>query len=211
MNGVHDLGGMDGFGPVEVEADEPVFHASWERTVFGISAAWVLARLGNGHEFRHAIERMDPVHYLRSSYYEHWLTGLATLLVEKGLLTREALEERAGGAVPLSRAAGGGAAPTGARVATPRFALGAAVRVRNLNPLGHTRCPRYVRGKRGVVVRVDHASPLPDAAAHAGRPCDEAAYGVRFEARALWGEQAGAREAVHVDLWESYLEKGGRR
>src|SRR5262249_20483290 len=209
MNGVHDLGGMDGFGPVEVEADEPVFHAPWERTVFGISAAWMLARLGNSHEFRHAIERMDPVHYLGSSYYEHWLTGLATLFVEKGILTREALEERAGGRFPLARPVGA-RAPAAGGGAAPRFARGDAVRVRDVHPMGHTRCPRYVRGKRGVVVRVDHRSPLPDVAAHADRPCEEAAYCVRFEARELWGEPAGAREAVHVDLWESYLEERSR-
>jgi nitrile hydratase len=206
VNGVHDLGGMDGFGPVEVEADEPVFHAPWERAVFAASVAWMLARLGNAHEFRHAIERMAPIHYLGSSYYEHWLTGVATLCVEKGALTREALERRAGGGFPLSRAVAAPPSPSVAGRATPRFAVGDRVRVGNRHPLGHTRCPRYVRGREGVVLRVDAAFPLPDVAAHGGGSCPEPTYGVRFAARELWGPPADARDAVHVDLWESWLE-----
>ena len=203
MNGIHDLGGMDGFGPVEVERDEPVFHAGWERTVFGLSVARALARLGNTHEFRHAIERMEPLHYLGSSYYEHWLTALATLFVERGVLTREELEQRAGGTFPLSRPATGG---PGAAVPAACFAVGDVVRVRNVHPEGHTRCPRYVRGRRGVVTRVDPSFPVPDVAAHAVAASEEPTYGVRFSARELWGDQAGARESVHVDLWHRYLE-----
>ena len=208
MNGIHDLGGMDGFVPVAVEANEPVFHAAWERRVFGMTAATSAAALRNVHEFRHAIERMDPAHDLDSSYDEHWLTGLATLMVEKGLITREALEQRAGGRVPLSRPVLGAAPATApdAPPSAPRFAVGDAVRVRNLHPSGHTRCPRYVRSRRGVVVRVDPTFVLPDLAAHGVRSPKETTYGVRFAARELWGEPGGEREAVHVDLWESYLE-----
>lgn len=218
MNGIHDLGGMDGFGPVAVEANEPVFHAPWERRVFGMTAAISTTNLRNVHEFRHAIERMDPTHYLDSSYYEHWLTGLATLAVEKGVITHEELERRAGGRVPLSRPVAGRppvtapgvpgpqSGPLSGPPSGPRFAVGDAVRVRNLHPSGHTRCPRYVRGRRGVVVRVDGTSALPDLAAHGVRSPKEVTYGVRFEARDLWGEPSGARETVHVDLWESYLE-----
>lgn len=206
MNGVHDLGGMDGFGPVDVEANEPVFHSSWERLVFGLVSAMSVQRLTNTHTFRHAIERMDPVHYLGSPYYEHWLTALATLLVEKGVVTRAELEARAGGRVPLSepvRATSVVPAPPSA--AAPGFAVGSHVVVRNEHPLGHTRCPRYVRGKRGVVVRVDGLFPLPDVRAHSDAPCDQYAYSVRFDARQLWGDAADTA-AVHVDLWQSYLE-----
>jgi nitrile hydratase len=207
MNGIHDLGGMDGFGAVEVESGEPVFHAPWERTVFGLGAAVVATRLANGDEFRHAIERMDLAHYLASSYYERWLTGIATLAVEKGVTTRAELERRAAGRFPLSRPA----APEtpvvpAASGPVPRYAVGTAVRVRNDHPAGHTRCPRYVRGRRGVVVRVDGAFPLPDVSAHGAGPCNGFTYGVRFAARELWGDGGGAGEAVHVDLWESYLE-----
>jgi nitrile hydratase beta subunit len=166
-----------------------------------------MARLGSSHDLRHAIERMEPAHYLASSYYEHWLTGLATLLVEKGVLDAAALEQRAGGPFPRSRPVAAVAPPPATGGGEPRFALGAEVRVRNLHPRGHTRCPRYVRGRRGVVVRVDPAFPLPDAAAHGGGDRPEPTYGVRFAARELWGEEAGAREAVYVDVWQSYLER----
>lgn len=150
---------------------------------------------------------MDPAHYLATSYYEHWLTGVATLLVERGVIDHGELERRAAGRVPLARPAPALAVPElGARAAAPRFGVGAAVRVLNAHPLGHTRCPRYVRGKRGTVLRVDGSFPLPDVAAHAARPCVDPAYGVRFTARELWGPDAGANEAIHVDLWEHWLE-----
>jgi nitrile hydratase len=206
MNGIHDLGGMDGFGTVEVEVNEPVFHHGWERLVFGLTAATSPQRAGNVHLFRHAIERMDPTHYLGSPYYEHWLTGLATLLVEAGLITRAELEQRAGGAFPLARALRAAVPDRTPDAAAARFAVGSAVRVRNLHPLGHTRCPRYVRGRSGVVARVDQRFPLPDVAAHSDQPCAQHTYSVRFAAADLWGGSAGAREAVYVDLWESYLE-----
>ena len=204
MNGIHDLGGMDGLGPVEVEADEPVFHAPWERVVFGS----VVGRQGGGnvHAFRHAIERMDPAHYLTSPYYEHWLTGLATLMIERGVITAAELEARAGGRFPLSRPIPPLPSPTPPASAAPRFAIGSAVRVVNEHPLGHTRCPRYVRGKRGVVVRHDGAFAVPDVAAHADLTGEEPVYGLRFAARELWGDAAGVRETVHVDLWERWLE-----
>lgn len=94
MNGVHDLGGMHGFGPVEPEANEPVFHHDWERRVFGV----MMATFGGGHynvdEFRHAIERMRPDEYLASSYYEHWLHSTETLLLESGAISRAELERK---------------------------------------------------------------------------------------------------------------------
>lgn len=207
MNGVHDLGGMDGFGRVDVEVNEPVFHDAWERLVFGLDLAMVGQRLTNVHAFRHAIERMAPTHYLSSPYYEHWLTALATLLVEKGVVTRAELDARAGGHVPLSQPVRSGpVAPSVASAATPRFAVGSAVVVGNLHPRGHTRCPRYVRGKRGVVTRVDGRFPLPDVAAHGSDRCEQYAYNVRFDAPELWGDAADSAALVYVDLWESYLE-----
>jgi len=206
MDGIHDLGGMEGFGPVVVERDEPVFHAAWERTVFGLATAVAAARIANTHEHRHAIERMDPAHYLTASYYERWLTALGTLLVEKGVVT---VAEPARGAphFPPSRpAALAPVPPRGARAAGARFAVGDIVRVRPSHPVGHTRCPRYVRGRRGIVVRVDPAVPLPDIAVRSTEPCEEPTYSVRFAARELWGDAASAADAIHVDLWDSYLE-----
>jgi nitrile hydratase beta subunit len=213
MDGIHDLGGVEGFGPIEVERDEPVFHADWERRVFGMAALVTGGGLANVHAFRHAIERMDPVHYLESSYYEHWLTAAASLLVERGVVTRAELDTRTGAPFTLARPARdprpADATPrapaAAAPAARPRFAPGDAVIVRNIHPHGHTRCPRYVRGRRGTIVRADDAFPLPDLAAH-GRAPRVFTYGVRFDARELWGAEGGAGEAVQVDLWETYLE-----
>jgi nitrile hydratase beta subunit len=94
MNGIHDLGGMHGLGPIRPDPDDPVFHEDWERRVFGLMIATFAGGNFNVDEFRHAIERMDPAHYLESSYYEHWLASIETLLVERGVLTREELDAR---------------------------------------------------------------------------------------------------------------------
>ena len=103
VDGVHDLGGMEDFGPVIVEPTEPVFHAGWEGRVFAIGGILSVQGLTSTNDVRHAIERMDPAHYLGSPYFEHWLTAFATLLVERGVLTRAQLEARSGGPFPLSR------------------------------------------------------------------------------------------------------------
>ena len=204
MDGIHDLGGMDGFGPVRVEPDEPVFHRSWEGRIIGMLFALSGSRLINTDGYRHAVERMDPAHYLAASYYERMMTGLATLLVEAGLTDRAELEARAGGAFPLARPVAPD--PTLPVDAWPTFAVGDAVRVRNLHPRGHTRCPRYVRGRRGMVVRADPAFRLPDLSAHGVEAPRQPTYGVRFTARELWGDSGGEGESVCVDLWASYLE-----
>jgi nitrile hydratase len=158
-------------------------------------------------EFRHSIERMEPGHYLTSGYYEHWLTAAATLAVEHGLVTRAELEAHAAGRFPLSSPV---LAPpvvdAGPDVTEPRFWAGHGVRVRDWHPFGHTRCPGYVRGKPGVVVRVDGVHSVPDVEAHGTARRCEPTYSVRFDAADLWGDgQHGV--SVHVDLWESYLER----
>jgi nitrile hydratase len=208
MDGIHDLGGMCGFGPVSIEHDEPVFHERWEARAFGLNALGIVVlRAYNVDEYRHAVERMDPAHYLAASYYERVLTGVASLLVEKGVLTHAELEGRAGGRFPLARAA----APSAGQVARenaprPRFAVGDRVVVADRRPAGHTRAPRYVRGKRGVVVHVAPPFAFPDSAAHGLGTRAEPTYHVEFDARALWADAAGSNETVVVDLWESYLE-----
>jgi nitrile hydratase len=206
VDGIHDLGGLAGFGPVEIEPDEPVFHDDWERGVFRISAAAGRALQYSGGAFRHSIERMDPGHYLNSSYYEHWLTGIATLMVEAGLTASDELDRRAGGHFPLSRP-DRGTPVTATASGEPRFEIGDRVRVREWHPLGHTRAPRYVQGKRGVIARLDGAHNVPDIEAHGGGAVAEPAYSVRFTMRELWGEGAEADDVVHVDLWERYLEE----
>jgi nitrile hydratase subunit beta len=206
VDGIHDLGGMQGFGPVDHAPEEPAFHEPWEGRARALMEVVLGTVQPNGGEFRHAIERMAPGHYLTSSYYEHWLTAAATLAVEHGLFTREDLEARAGGAFPLS---GPVLAPPvtepEAGPAEPWFGIGDWVRVREWHPAGHTRCPRYIRGKTGVVVRLDGSYSLPDVEAHSSARRHEPTYSVRFDATELWSDgQQGV--GVHVDLWESYLE-----
>jgi nitrile hydratase subunit beta len=207
VDGIHDLGGMQGFGPVNHSPAEPAFHYQWEAVARALLTVVAGAVQASGGEFRHSIERMDPGHYLTSSYYEHWLTAAATLAVEHGLVTGPELEQRAGGWFPLS---GPVLAPpvadAGPDVGTPRFSVGERVRVREWHPPGHTRCPRYVRGKMGVVVRVDGIHSLPDVEAHGSARRYEPTYSVRFDAAELWRD--GQRGVwVHVDLWDSYLER----
>jgi nitrile hydratase subunit beta len=196
---------MEDFGPVLLEPAEPVFHAPWEGRVFAIGGVLTAQGLAGTNTVRHAIERMDPVHYLASPYFEHWLTAFATLLVERGVLTREELERQNKAPFALSRpsqAPGWRAGETRGS----RFAVGDRVRVRDRHPRGHTRCPRYVRGKLGVVERCDGRFTLPDADVHGDDPPVELTYSVRFDPTELWGEQAEQGHSVSVGLWQSYLE-----
>jgi nitrile hydratase subunit beta len=221
MNGIHDMGGMHGFGRVEREDNEPVFHAAWEARVLGLSRACSARELFNIDESRHAIERMAPVDYLQSSYYERWLDRTVRLLVEKGVITRAELERRM-----AELAAGHDPAPphsdpkltdrmlraTKERThyrqpgPSPRFAVGQRVLTRSDAPLGHTRLPRYTRGKRGVVDRVHGSFVFPDTNAHGQGQQPHALYSVRFDAADLWGASAEPCAPVHLDLWERYLE-----
>lgn len=219
MDGVHDLGGMHGFGPVEREENEPVFHADWEKTVLAIQRV-TLGTDYNIDEFRHSIERMDPAHYLASSYYEHWLDGIARLLVEKGVISADEMAARAAHfrarpdapamavAPPAGAARPRPAAETSFRPSTapPRFAVDDRVTARNLHPRGHTRLPRYARGKPGVIAALRGCHVFPDAHAHGLGERPEHLYSVRFDARILWGDAAEPNQRVHLDLWESYLE-----
>lgn len=204
MELAHDLGGREGFGSVDVEPDEPVFHEPWERT----ARALVFAAMGTHPDpttsaFRHAIERMDPGHYLASSYYEHWLTAAATIAVESGVVTPAELERRAGGAFPLARPA---VQPEIDGTGTQRFEVGDRVRVVAASHGGHTRCPAYLRDRTGTVTRVDGPFSLPDVEAHSTERVEEGTYGVGFSARDLW-DDAEPDVVVHVDLWDSYLER----
>jgi nitrile hydratase len=204
MDGVHDLGGTQGFGAVQCEHDEPVWHEDWE------PIGYALIFLGAGElkaftidELRHAIERMDPRHYLASSYYERIVTGVAALFVEKGLITRERLEELAGGRFPLASPPTAGER---ARTEDVRFKPGDAVVVRDGHFRGHTRMPRYVRGKRGTVLhRAAHDFPFAGSAGHGIEAKMEPTYHVCFQSRDLWSD-AAENSSVVVDLWESYLD-----
>ncbi len=216
MDGVHDLGGVLGFGPVVAEPDEPVFAEEWQRRVFGLNFSALPA---NVDQFRFAVERMGAVEYLTSGYYEHWLAAIETLALETGTITLDDLvgarAAAAAGAPPPRRLDPGRAHSLVAAVQKPSrrtiddapgaFAVGSQVTVRRTSPRGHTRCPRYVRGASGVVTAVRGRFRLPDAGAE-GKAVVEPLYGVAFTAVELWGE--GDHE-VHLDLWESYLGPAG--
>jgi len=204
MDGIHDLGGREGFGAIDVEA--PLFAEDWERRAMALTMASFLLGHNNGGQFRHSIERMAPVHYLTTRYYEHWFTGTATRLVEAGMIDLAELEERAGGRVPLSRPVVA-EADEQPPVPAEDLAVGDRVRVRHWHPRGHSRCPWYVKGKRGTVVRLDPAASLPDLEAHTHDRRNEVQACVRFAATELWGPTADAGAGVHVDLWASYLTK----
>ncbi len=207
MDGVHDMGGTLGFGPVARELDEPAFHHRWEGRVYGLAGGSMMAGLFGTPAFRHAIERMDAVHYLTSSYFEHWLTAVATLLVEGGVLRAEDLSAASGVGFPLSR-------PVHtqpvlfAGPAAARFVLGDPVRVLDRHPTGHTRCPDYVRGHTGAVVRIDPPSNVPDLEAHGAGLVSERTYCVRFTCCELWGDDGDPADSVTVDLYDRYLEPG---
>jgi nitrile hydratase len=207
MDGIHDLGGMRGFGPVRIERDEPVFHEPWEGLAFALNALGIaVLKAYNADEYRHAVERMDPAHYLTATYYERVLTGVATLLVEKGVVAHSELEARARGSFPLSRAVAGRPVSEVHPRPEARFAVGDRVVVRDIHPAGHTRAPRYVRGRRGVVVHVAPKFSFPDASAHGFANLAAHTYHVEFAAGELWAGGAGIRESVVVDLWDDYLE-----
>jgi nitrile hydratase beta subunit len=222
MNGVHDLGGMHGFGPVEYEENEPVFHEPWERTVYGINRA-VGGRYSVIDAGRHRIERMGAARYLSTSYYEHWLAGIEMLLDELGIVTTAELDARtehviaspdrmpprshAATPLPPDRPRREGHPYRREAGAPPRFQPGDTVVTRNLNPPGHTRLPRYARGKRGVVELVHGCMVFPDTNAHDRGEHPQYVYSVRFDARELWGENAEPNQHVNIDMWESYLRK----
>jgi nitrile hydratase beta subunit len=216
MNGVHDMGGMQGFGPVVPEPDEPRFHDAWERRAFGLTLAMGATGLWNLDQTRAARESLPPAQYLGSSYYQVWLAGLTRLLLERRLVTSDEIAEGrmrepaakvsgvlAAGRVASALAAGSPTART--PDGTARFATGDAVRARNIHPSSHTRLPRYCRGKCGTIAALHGAHVFPDANARGEGERPQWLYTVRFDARELWGSDTSAN-AIHVDCWEAYLE-----
>ena len=203
MDGVHDLGGKQGFGPVRYASSRTAFKAAWEPRANALYSLGVRLGLINMDEYRHAIERMEPRHYLSASYYERSLTGFATLCLEKGIVSQEELERSAEGSFPLSLPSA-----EGRLNAMPResFAVGDRVRVKNEFVSGHVRMPGYIRGKTGVVVGISPPYPFPDASAHNLHSQDERTYDVSFRTEDLWPNAADPA-TVHVGVFESYLER----
>ena len=219
MNSIHDMGGMHNFGPIDPEAEEPVFHSEWEARMFALAGATRGWGKWNIDQSRHAREAMPAAQYLASSYYEIWLYGYIELLVETGLISRAELEAatsdpqavlppdvRAVGADEVDGILRAGHSTRVESDLAPKFAVGDAVVAKTINPLGHTRLPRYVRGRRGVIDRDHGVFVFPDTNAHGQGPSPQHVYSVRFTARELWGPDAPAKDAVHVDLWDDYLE-----
>jgi nitrile hydratase subunit beta len=204
-------------GAVQREKNEPVFHQRWEGRVWGMM--WLGSAWGkwNLDAMRHAIERIPPADYLRMSYYEKWLAALVDLVTGRGLVTRAELESgkpAAGSAkaTPPVKAEGvpaliarGNPVKRDVAVAA-RFQVGQRVRGRNINPVTHTRLPRYARGKIGTVERDHGVFLFADSNAHFQGEEPQHLYSVRFAARELWGEQAPARDAVYINLWDDHLE-----
>lgn len=217
MNGPHDLGGLHGFGPVAPEPGEPYFHAEWEKRALGVTLSCGAFGAWSIDESRHARESIPPATYLSASYYEIWIRALETLLerhgfvsvaelaegrmLEKGAEPKRVLKAEM---VPAVLTRGG---PCDRPLDTaPRFAAGARVRTRNLNPPTHTRLPRYARDKVGVVEAVQGAFVFPDDSAHGRGENPQWVYTVVFDGAEIWGEGAEPGLTVSIDAWESYLE-----
>jgi nitrile hydratase len=217
MNGVHDMGGMQGFGPIKYEKDEPVFHERWEARTYALNRAMNAWHKWNIDAGRYQIELIPPAEYLRMSYYEKWFTRLVELLVKRGLVTGSEIQSGKPApdspkaapaftpdmALSLSR----GIAPSHDPSVRPRFKVGQKVRARNINPEGHTRLPRYARGKVGKVARDHGVYAFPDTNALFKGEKRQHVYSVRFEARELWGAKASPRDSVYIDMWDDYLDR----
>ena len=223
MNGVHDMGGMHGFGPIDIEVDEPIFHDEWEGRVYGM-----VTSIREEHDVygpygsRHYIENIPPAQYLASSYYEKWMLALETALVSKGLLTAEELDARTrqfsdDPSAEVARRDNPDLAervrqriykpqPLEQRASTePLFSVGDEIVVRNIHPMGHTRLPRYVRGKRGVIARIYGAQGFQDEPTVADNS-PQHVYSVVFEVSELWGGNAEPNQLLYIDMWECWME-----
>jgi len=217
VNGIHDMGGMQDMGPIRYETNEPVFHAPWEAKSFALNLAMGAWGKWNIDAGRHQIELIPPEDYLRMSYYEKWAARVAELAVKRGLVTQTEIENgkpapdspKATPPFTVDKVSSLLRSGAGAKRDVPgpsRFKVGQRVRARNINPTGHTRLPRYARGKTGTI-HLDHgAYVFPDTNAHFLGEKPQHVYSVRFSAQELWGEQASPRDAVYVDMWDDYLE-----
>lgn len=216
MNGVHDLGGMQGFGPVVEEKNEPVFQAPWEGRIVAIRRALIAIGKLPG-SIRVPVEELPAADYFGKSYYEHWYAAIVKMLIQGGVVTPEEIDtgkpakDSAKFNSPV-RPAEAGRYPFRVpqamlKVDLPqRFASGDKVRIRNIHPVGHTRLPRYVRGRLGTIECNRGVQAFPDTNVYGRGQNPQHVYSVRFTARELWSEAASPRDSVYLDLWEGYLE-----
>ena len=217
MNGAQDLGGMHGFGRVEPEPNEPVFHAEWERRAFALTLAMAMPGGWNIDMSRFARENRPPAEYLAMSYYQVWFAALETMLKERGLVADDEID--AGRSLhppkPVARTLSPAdvaqvlyrGAPTERETrSAAKFKAGDRVRTKTINPVTHTRLPRYVRGHAGTIERAIGCHVFPDSNARGAGENPQWLYTVRFDGRELWGGDADPTLTVSVDAWEPYLE-----
>jgi nitrile hydratase beta subunit len=216
MDGIHDLGGMEGFGSISIEENEPVFHSDWEGRVMALTMLMFFWGKWNLDGARRSLENLPPEDYLSFSYYEKWLASLVNLMVNTDLITRkEVMTGRAidkavkrsqpldGETWDLARARG---RPSSRMIdAHPLFNIGDRVLTAEHMHSGHHRLPRYVRGRKGEIILHHGAHVFPDSNAVLAGEDPQHLYTVKFFARDLWGEEAAVRDTVTVDLWEGYL------
>ena len=217
MNGVHDMGGMQDFGPIRPEKTEPVFHARWEGRLQAIWSALGTWRKWNSDLGRQTRESLPPAEYLAFSYHQLRYAQLVELLAASGMATRSEIKNgrpakgTQKAVPPLTAAkvaawfANGNPKRRDVAVA-PRFQAGHRVRARNINPPTHTRLPRYTRGKLGTIESDHGVFVFPDTNAQGLGEKPQHVYSVRFAARELWGEQAKPQDAIYVNLWDDHLE-----
>ncbi|MDL5363876.1 nitrile hydratase subunit beta [Halalkalicoccus sp. NIPERK01] len=225
MNGIHDVGGMDGFGDLDTDEntiDTIGYYDQWEGLVHSAFVGTLGSRVHNMDEFRHAVERMKPDHYLTARYYDRWLIAVQTLLVEKGVVSPDELRDRVEefsntedvslprqtNPMLIDELLAGVTEGYSSRRETqePSFSVGDKVRVRNMNPKGHTRCPEYVRRAEGIIREDRGTHTLPDSHAHGGDVA-EPMYNVEFSLDEIWGDTGSKDNNIRIELWESYLEE----
>ena len=220
MDGVHDLGGMHGFGAIAIDDGYHPFDETWQARVFATNLA-LSVHTGNVDRFRFLIESMPPGQYLAGSYYERWLASQLATAEEKGFLDSDQLQSIREGRVPDTSPAGTEAltpgivslfvnAPSpGTRdlSGSPRFRAGDKVKARNRRIPGHTRLPRYVRGHPGEIVKDNGNQLFPDTHARTGEEEMQRLYTVSFAATDLWGQDANPNDSVRLDLWDAYLDE----
>ncbi len=217
MNGPHDMGGMQCYGPVEPEKDEPVFHGDWEKRALAMTVGMGFAGKWNLDISRFARESLPPDFYLTKSYYQIWIAGLQKLMLERGMVTPSELESgklevpaievrRVVSVDEMPDALAAGGPVDRDAILEPGFATGERVRAININPQGHTRLPRYVRGKVGEIVEVHGCHVFPDSNAKGEGENPEWLYSVAFDSQQLFGRDAEEGNVVMVDCWGSYLE-----
>ena len=232
MNSLHDVGGIDGFGPVVWEKDEPVFHEPWEAHMRAVDALMTKkVRAYCVDETRHRIERINPVYYLGSSYYQIWLLRMESLLMEKGYFTEEEVRAKMREitpepppshlasyrhimpslASPQRRTVISHSGSANKEATMPKYTVGDVVRVKDGAPLGHTRVPRYVRGKVGVITHLHGNFILPVQRVADGSMLYQPVYRVCFSAQHVWGEDAAPKDKLYLEMWEEYIEPKGQQ